>query len=86
MHALSPSVSHATAWSACGLWAIDIPSVPRFMRVACVTEEEDDGVRERFSGKKVQVRDGACRAHVVIRILTVENIEETGSCGAERSP
>jgi hypothetical protein len=43
-------------------------------------------VRDRFSGKKVKVRDGACRDHVVIRILTVENMDETGSRVADRSP
>jgi hypothetical protein len=86
MRAPSPSVAHATEGSACGLVAIDIPSGQRFMIVACVTEESEDGGRERFSGKKVKVRDGACRDHVVIRRLTVENMEETGSRVAERSP
>jgi hypothetical protein len=86
MRAPSPSVSHATEGSACGLWAIDRLSVQRFMICACVTEESEDGVSERFSGKKVKVRDGACRDHVVIRRLTVDNMDETGSRVAERSP
>src|SRR5215831_13955270 len=63
-------VSHEPWRSACALFAIDIQSVQRFIIFACVTEEEDDGVRDGFSCKKVKDRDGACRQHLVIRIPT----------------
>src|SRR5215510_16369093 len=63
-------VSHEPWRSACALFAIDIQSVERFIIFACVTEEEDDGVRDGVSGKNVKNSDGTCRYHLVIKIPT----------------
>src|SRR5215510_8081148 len=44
-------VSRETWRSACSLFAIDRQSVQRFIIFACVTEEEDDGMRKGVSCK-----------------------------------
>src|SRR2546426_620132 len=66
----STSVSHTTWRSACGLVAIDMQSVQRFIIFSRIAEKQSDRVREGFSGKKVKDREGACRQHLVIRIPT----------------